>query len=171
MANLKYVGELHEILELDYTGLCVIVLLCKWVKANYRGNTATMKKDKWGFTLVNFNSVLPFGPESFAFSMHIDQMYFADAREEPGWKVILCKEVRGQRVYGNHGVSKDRPLFAIGEDDDHEGLCAPEHVAKDNPRRVETGRVVCEEEAVLLDDWNLKDRDLGESGSSSDREQ
>jgi len=98
-------------------------------------------------------------------------VYFADAREEPGWKVILRKEVRGRRVYGNHSVSEDGPLFAIGEDDDHEGLRAPEHVAEDNPGRVETSRVVREEEAVLLDDWNLGDRDLGESGSSSDGEQ
>jgi len=72
MANVEYVGELHEILELNYAGLCVIVLLCKWVKANYRGNIAIVKKDKWDFTLVNFNSILPFGPESFAFPIYID---------------------------------------------------------------------------------------------------
>jgi len=65
------------------------------MKANYKENTAIVKKDKWGFTLANFNSVLPFGPKSFAFLMHSDQVYFVEAREESGWKVVLRKEMRG----------------------------------------------------------------------------
>ena len=72
LADVEYVGQVHEILELNYGGLCVIVLLCNWIKANYRGSSATMKKDKWGFNLVNFEHPLPFGPESFAFPMHVE---------------------------------------------------------------------------------------------------
>jgi cytochrome c oxidase assembly factor CtaG len=46
-------------LELDYCSTCVIVLLCNWVRANHRGAGATMKRDEYGFTLVNFNHMLP----------------------------------------------------------------------------------------------------------------
>lgn len=74
MANIEYVGTVEEILEIDYRGLCVTVLVCDWVKANYRGPTATIKKDKWGFTLANFQSRLQFGSESFAFPLHIEQV-------------------------------------------------------------------------------------------------
>lgn len=131
-----------------------------------------MKKDKWGFTLANFNSVLPFGPESFAFPMHIDQVYYVDARDEPGWKVVFWrKEVRGRRVYGSVGDSKDGPMFAIGKDEDHEGLRPPIQVSEENPGRAATERVVRPEEAMLYEDWGVEDQDLGESGSSSDEEQ
>ena len=54
MADVEYIGQLQEIAEVNYGGLCVIVLLCKWIKANYRGHNATMKKDRWGFNLANF---------------------------------------------------------------------------------------------------------------------
>jgi len=31
-----------------------------------------MKKDEWGFTIVNFEQMIPLGPESFAFPMNIE---------------------------------------------------------------------------------------------------
>lgn len=45
-AAVEYVGHLHEILELDYTTHCVVILVCEWMKANYAGNNATVKKDR-----------------------------------------------------------------------------------------------------------------------------
>jgi len=116
MANLEYVGELHDIVEVNYSGLCVIVLLCKWIKANYRGNSATIKKDQWGLTLANFNSLLPLGAESFAFPMHIEQVFFADAKDEPRWKIVLRKEVQGRQVYGHEGASEEGQFFVVGQD-------------------------------------------------------
>ena len=55
VVEVEYVGNLEEIIELNYKGLCIVVLLCKWVRANHRGQQATIKKDKWGFTLANFH--------------------------------------------------------------------------------------------------------------------
>ena len=54
-ADVEYVGHIEEILELNYRRHCVVVLVCDFVKANYRGENATIKKDKWGFTLANYN--------------------------------------------------------------------------------------------------------------------
>jgi hypothetical protein len=54
VADIEYVGNLQEIVELNYGGPCVIVLFCKFVKANYCGQYTTIKKDRWGFTLANF---------------------------------------------------------------------------------------------------------------------
>jgi hypothetical protein len=58
-AEVESVGYVEEILELNYGTTCVIVLLCNWVRANHRGAGATMKRDEYGFTLVNFNHMLP----------------------------------------------------------------------------------------------------------------
>jgi len=69
-ADVEYIGQVKEIVELDYRGTCIVVLVCRWVKLNYWGPNAMVKKDKWGFTLANFNSCSHFGRESFAFPRH-----------------------------------------------------------------------------------------------------
>jgi hypothetical protein len=84
VAPVEYVGYLKEILEVNYRTLCVTVLVCRWTKANYRGPHATIRKDKWGFTLANFDSMLPLSPEAFALPAHITQVIYCDARELPG---------------------------------------------------------------------------------------
>jgi hypothetical protein len=43
VADIEYIGTLEEILELNYGGLSVIVLVCNWVKVNFHGNAATVK--------------------------------------------------------------------------------------------------------------------------------
>jgi hypothetical protein len=75
-AEVEYVGYVEEILELKYGTTCVIVLLCNWVRVNHRGVGATMKRDEYGFTLVNFNHMLPIFEDSFAFPIHIEQVFF-----------------------------------------------------------------------------------------------
>ena len=173
MANVEYVGQVHKIVEVNYGGLCVVVLFCSWIKANYRGNNATMKRDSWGFNLANFSQPLPFGPESFAFSMHVEQVFFAHAREDPGWKVVLRKEVRSRRVHGNMGAFEDGGMFSMGENDDHEGLRAPEIIPEENAAALPTGRRIVREEAFAqwLEEGPLADQDLGELGTSSDEEE
>ena len=47
-----------------------MLFVCDWVKANYRGRNATIKKDEWRFTMANFRALVPFGYESFAFPIH-----------------------------------------------------------------------------------------------------
>lgn len=69
-----YVGWIEEILELEYGSLQTI---CNWVVANYEGFVATMKCDKYGFTIVNFECLIPFSIESFTFPMHIEQVFFS----------------------------------------------------------------------------------------------
>ena len=173
MADVEYVEQVHEIVELNYGGLCVIVLFCSWIKANYRGNNATMRKDEWGFSLANFSQPLPFGPKSFAFPMHVEQVFFADARENPGWKVVLRKEVRSRRVHGNVGAIEDRGMFAMGEDVEHEGLRAPEIILEENAAPLPTRRNIRREDALAqwLEEVPVGDHDLGESGTSSEEEE
>jgi len=51
--DVEYMGHMEEILELNYKRHCLVVFVCDFVKANYNGENATIKKDKWGFTLAN----------------------------------------------------------------------------------------------------------------------
>ena len=122
-ADVEYVGHIEEILELNYKRHCLVVLVCDFVKANYRGENATIKRDKWGFTLANYSR--RYGTicrDSFAFPSHCEQVFYSDAKESPGWRVVLRKEVRGRRVLPNTNNEDDAELFQMGRDEDFEGL-------------------------------------------------
>lgn len=68
----EYIGFVDEILELNYSGHCVIVLLYSWVKARMGGQNATVKRDEYGFTLAKVPSEeRPVGPDLFAFPINV----------------------------------------------------------------------------------------------------
>jgi hypothetical protein len=74
LGKLEYIGRVEEILEFNYKVLKTVILLCNWVKANFSGNSATMKKDEYNFTLVNFSSLIPISDQFFAFPLHVEQV-------------------------------------------------------------------------------------------------
>jgi len=139
-ATLEYIGQILEILEVNYGGHCTVVLVCEWVKANYRGRNATVKKDEWGFTLANFTSLLPFGYESLAFPINCDQVFFSDAKDEPRWKVVLRTEVRGRRVDTEMEAREETEMFQMGDNADFEGLRTSTAIPEMNPKPLSTGR-------------------------------
>ena len=110
------------------------------MKANYKGRNATVKKDEWGFTMANFNIMVPFGYESFAFPIHCDQVFFSDVEDEAGWKVVLRTEVRGRRVDNDIEQDDVIPMFAMGLDVDFEGLRALEIIPETRLDPLPTGR-------------------------------
>jgi hypothetical protein len=59
LAKLEYVGQVEGILKLNYGVLHIVVLLCNWVKTNYTRSSVIVKQDEYGFTLVNFSSLIP----------------------------------------------------------------------------------------------------------------
>jgi hypothetical protein len=52
MIPIEYIGWIEEILELNYGGHCVIVLLCTWIKAISEGRNTIVRRDDYGFTLA-----------------------------------------------------------------------------------------------------------------------
>jgi hypothetical protein len=71
-AKWEYVGWIEEIFEFNYKVINNLVFFCNWVKANYIGNNAMVKRDEYGFTLVNFSSFTPISDQSFVFSIHVE---------------------------------------------------------------------------------------------------
>lgn len=124
-APVEYVGWVEEILELDYGRVQAIVFLCNWVKAISNGTGPTMKKDEYGFTLINFTRLIPVSAQSFVFPIQVQQVFFSDIIEEPGWKVVLRKEVRARRNAMDLASNMEIELLSNGEDNDFLGLVAP----------------------------------------------
>lgn len=165
-ASLEYIGQILEIVELNYGRHCTVLLVCDWVKANYRGRTATVKKDEWGFTIANFNTLVPYGYESFAFPVHCDQVFFSDEEDEPGWKVVLRTEVRGRRIDSEMQEEEEVEMFAMGADADYIGLRVPEIIPEGNPNPLSSGRNIRLNHVlndVVEEQGMVFDRDVGES--------
>jgi hypothetical protein len=74
-SNLEYIGWVEEIIGIDCGEFELIVLYCTWVRANLRGVGVTMKRDDYGFTLIKFNRVIPYSADSFAFPLHVQQVF------------------------------------------------------------------------------------------------
>jgi len=104
--------------------------------------------------------------------MHVEHVFFIDARENPRWKVVLQKEVRSRRVHGSMGAFQDAGMFAIGEDAEHEGLRVPEVIPEENPAQLQTRRNVQRKDAFVpwIQQTDTRDENLGESGTSSEED-
>ncbi len=76
-AKLKYVRWVEEILELNYGILKIVVLLCNWVKVNYRRNSVTMKKNEYDLKLVNFAPLIPILDQFSISPLHVKQVFFS----------------------------------------------------------------------------------------------
>ena len=142
-ADVEYVGHIEEILELNYRRHCLVVLVCDFVKSNYSGDTATIKKDRWGFTLANYRR--RYGSicrDSFAFPIHCEQVYYSEALESPGWQVVLRKEVRGKRVVPNNSEDVQPQMFEMGIDEDFDGLRPDREVGEGQVPAAATGETV-----------------------------
>jgi hypothetical protein len=96
---MEYVGWIEKILELDYNGHCIIMLLCSWNKARSAGTNATIQRDGYSFIVAK----LP-GPDSrvgskfFAFPINIQQVFYCDAKENSAWKVVYRVDVRSKTI-------------------------------------------------------------------------
>ena len=118
----EHVGYIEEILELDYRNHCTTVLVCEWVKAPRDVRVPSIERDKYGFSVANFNHMdSGVGPNSFAFPMHCQQVFFSDDPTRRGWKIVCRTDVRGRRTALQH----QNPVangIAVGNDEDFEGL-------------------------------------------------
>ena len=91
-AILEYVGWVEEIINVDYGKFEVVVLYCTWARTNRSDACATMKCNEYGFTLFKFDRLISYPAYSFAFSFHVQQVFFVDDGKNDGRKCILQRE-------------------------------------------------------------------------------
>ena len=120
--TLEHVGYIEEILELDYRNHCTTVLLCEWVKTARHAEWPQIERDRYGFTVANFNHMeSTVHADAFAFPLHCQQVFFSDDPSRRGWKIVCRTDVRGRRT----AVERAQPaptVVTVGNDDDFVGL-------------------------------------------------
>jgi hypothetical protein len=94
--GIDYYGRLSDIIELSYGDDYKVVLFkCDWYDVH---NRAGIKKDDFGFTLVNFSRVIHTGIEKehdpFVFSSQVEQVFYVEDPKFKGWHVVTRKRPR-----------------------------------------------------------------------------
>ena len=74
----EYVGWVEEIIELNYSSHCCVVLLCSWIPGAQNIPNAKVERDRYGFLVGNFNRPMHVGPKSFAFPTQCQQVFFSN---------------------------------------------------------------------------------------------
>jgi hypothetical protein len=98
--------------------------------ANMIGHNVTMKRDEYGFSLKNFDRLVSLSAESFAFPLHVEQLFFADDLNNHGWKMVPQKELRGAKVVSSKDFMPDIGCLSLGNVEEHCEL-VPASIEKD----------------------------------------
>lgn len=61
------------------------------------------------------------------------KVFFSDDEDELGWRVVLRTKVRDRRVDSAMEGHEEPEMFAMGHDQDFEGLRAPANIPETNP--------------------------------------
>ncbi|KAL4385879.1 hypothetical protein GQ457_09G021950 [Hibiscus cannabinus] len=116
--EVNYYGALKDIVELNYSGRFKVVLFkCDWVDIN-RG----CKKDKFGFTLVNFSHLAHRGnnliDDPYVLASQVKKVYFVKDERQPGWLTVKHAKLRDLFDMGDaSSFEKDEEPEQLGLDD------------------------------------------------------
>jgi hypothetical protein len=104
--EVHYFGKLVDIIELKYNGLFTVPLFkCEWANTT---NPRGIKKDKLGFTSINFSRLIHSGErdddEPYIKASEAQMVYYVEDEKERGWCIPI--------------TLKPRDLYEMGEDDE-----------------------------------------------------
>lgn len=104
---LDYYGVLTDIIELDYhNGRKVLLFEGNWIDS--RTYSRGLKKDEFGFILVNFNYLLP-PSDTFIFATQAQQVFYVKDPIEPDWEVVVKAKPRD---FFDMGIDLDPAPYA-----------------------------------------------------------
>jgi len=109
LGDVTYYGRIIDIIELNYSGnFSVVLFKCEWIDVlTGRG----IKKDKYGYTLVNFSHLIHTGEkirhEPFILPNQADQVFYVEEKLNPGWSVVMKMKLRDVYDVGSHEWEDD----------------------------------------------------------------
>ncbi|KAK7258276.1 hypothetical protein RIF29_23847 [Crotalaria pallida] len=116
-ADLPYYGKLEDIIELNYYGKFKVTLFkCQWADTTRNWG---IRKDKWGFTSVNFSRLIHTGQredhDPYIEASQAQMVYYVDDEVNKGWSVVVHV--------------KPRDFYDMGEEEEEE----EEEICEDEP--------------------------------------
>jgi hypothetical protein len=72
-------------------------------------------------------------PECFAFPIYVHQVFYCQDNRGPEWRIATKIDVRGRRGDQQYALEEEDGLFAVGRDNEFEGLASD--IKADTARR------------------------------------
>ncbi len=100
--HMNYVGELKDIVQLDYGHVHTPIILfrCEWIKSMDNWGNDTYVRNDVGFVLSILNMLLVL-QEPFIFPSQATLVFFSNDKQWPGWKILLPKEAQSCQSIGD----------------------------------------------------------------------
>ncbi|KAG0504774.1 hypothetical protein M758_2G127700 [Ceratodon purpureus] len=112
-ADLKYVGIIKDIIQVEYGHIKYVTLKCSWIRPQLEG-FRTIREDEHGFWSVKFGARQYPPVEPYVMPSHVKQVYFIEDLRNPEWRIVCHVEPRSRR---NTTDSDDEILRAPGRED------------------------------------------------------
>ncbi|XP_061347422.1 uncharacterized protein LOC133292947 [Gastrolobium bilobum] len=102
--GVPYYGKLIDIIEINYNGLFTVALFkCQWADTTTQRG---LKKDKLGFTQVNFSKLIHTGEkeddEPYIKASEAQMVFYVDDEKETGWSIPVNVKPRDLYDMGEH---------------------------------------------------------------------
>ncbi|MCO5551611.1 hypothetical protein L7F22_005116 [Adiantum nelumboides] len=98
-SELGYVGTIVGIYEILYQIFKQVILKVDWFRAEYKGNSATMRREPSKFWSVDSSKLMRATREPYILSTHVEQAFFyKNLDSHPWWQVVLVQP-RGRQLF------------------------------------------------------------------------
>ncbi|XP_039140514.1 uncharacterized protein LOC120277730 [Dioscorea cayenensis subsp. rotundata] len=119
--EINYYGVLTDIIQLNYSGRFKVVLFkCDWIDPN-RG----LKKDKFGFTIVNFSHLAHSGTnlvdDPFVFASQAKKVFYVQDEKNKDWLIVKHAKLRDiYDIGGGSSFNRGQGSGEVQDDDSHD---------------------------------------------------
>jgi hypothetical protein len=82
--------------------------MCYYAQAQTQRAHIGMKRNEFGFLLVNFKRLFPLHEQPFVFTLQVEHVFFSKSTYELGWRVVLMKGPRFQKMATDNAPIDDQ---------------------------------------------------------------
>ncbi|KAG0573462.1 hypothetical protein KC19_VG180400 [Ceratodon purpureus] len=94
--DLKYVGIIKDIIQVEYGHIKYITLKCSWIRPHLEGSRS-IRVDEHGFWSVKIAARQYPPVEPYVMPSHVKQVYFIEDLRNPEWRIVCNVESRWRR--------------------------------------------------------------------------
>ncbi|MCO5608538.1 hypothetical protein L7F22_062749 [Adiantum nelumboides] len=98
-SELGYVGTIVGIYEISYRIFKQVILKVDWFGAEYKGNSATMRREPSKFWYVDSSKLMQATREPYILPAHVEQAFFYKNPDSHPWWQVVHVQPRGRQLF------------------------------------------------------------------------
>ncbi|MCO5612632.1 hypothetical protein L7F22_066901 [Adiantum nelumboides] len=98
-SEVGYVGTIVGIYEISYRIFKQVILKVDWFRAEYKGNSATMRREPSKFWSVDSSKLMRATREPYILPAHVEQAFFYKNPDSHPWWQVVHVQPRGRQLF------------------------------------------------------------------------